>query len=105
MIREKAKGYAPLPSSDPRGGHAGPGAIPPVQDLNIDAKLSADPIDVPVPVEVKVIPGSALIALEEEIKRALGTLTVRMNSINGAGSTGISSPDARPNTNGGIGSR
>lgn len=77
------KGRVPMPSADPRGSHA-PSETPPVQELNVEVKGQAE-------VTVKFLPGSDLIRLEQDVKRALATL-----SSNGPGSTGKSSPDAQP---------
>lgn len=72
-----------LPTPDPRKT-----TMPPVQDLNVDVKGEAA-------VKVTVEAGSELIRVVDNVKNAIAKL-----STNGAGSTGRSSPDARPGDTG-----
>jgi len=84
----------PLPAADPRGRSD----MPPVQSLegaNIQTTVTGE-VATTFDGTFTVVPGSALIALEESVKKMLVTVQAKLSSIgsNGPGSTGLSSPDA-----------
>lgn len=87
----KRPGYAPLPAGDPRGSHA-PSDMPAVQSLEVQGTVQGQ-ADVKVTVEAS----SELLRVVESVKSAVANLTGKLN---GAGSTGRSSPDAAPGVSG-----
>lgn len=101
------RGRTPMPMSDPRGRHGAMEPMPAVQGLdiasamkgaNVEAKLNGE-AEVKGQTEVKVTveASSELLRIVESVKSAVATMAGKLRA-NGPGSTGISSPDAAPNT-------
>jgi TP901 family phage tail tape measure protein len=103
----KRPGYAPLPSADPRKKGYG-SEMPPVQPLDdvvsaikgmdVKAELTGS-AEVKGETEVKVVveAGSELLRIVDNVKNSIANLAGRLTA-NGPGSTGKSSPDAKPSS-------